>query len=183
MAQIRIDNIAKKIEIDGVSHSVAMGDFPIDIALVKFNMATRTGSIYYQNAPNQPVAIGASRFMAFGKFVNRWHAMQSPVVLSPDEIKSAAIDQINATREKALAGGLSWNGKIWHTDMVFQAQITAYVSAYGTGLLAPTSTVTIRAKDNTTNVLNRAQLFALAGALMTFVGQTFEASWAAKDAL
>lgn len=183
MSEIVINNVNQTITINGVVHPVDMTDFPSEISAVRYNTASRTGVITYQDASRQPEHIGAVRFFTFGKFINRWKAVDSPVVLTPAEIKAAAIDQINATREQVLAGGLTWNGKQWHTDTVFQSQLTAYVSAYGTGLLAPTATVTIRAKDNSTNVLNRAELFQLAGALMTFVGQVFSASWAAKDAL
>lgn len=183
MNNIIIDNIAKTLSIDGVIHSIDMTDFPQEISTVKYNAAYRSGLVSYIDASKEPIHIGATKFFSFGKFINRWKAINEPTVLSPAEIKSATIDQINALREQTLAGGLSWNGKQWHTDTIFQAQITAYVSAYGTGLLSPAATVTIRAMDNTTNVLTRTQLFTLAGALMTFVGQAFAASWAAKDAL
>lgn len=183
MADIVINNIAKTVAIDGISHVIDMSDFPAEISTVTYNTASRSGLIAYIDLSKEFTSIGATRFFSFGKFINRWKAIDSPVVLTPEEIKAAAIDQINSTREQVLAGGLTWNGKQWHTDTVFQAQVTAYVSAYGTGLLAPAATVTIRAKDNSTNVLTRTQLFQLAGTLMTFVGQAFSASWAAKDAL
>lgn len=183
MASINIDNIAKTVTIDGVSHVIDMSDFPQEISTVQYNTASRSGLISYSDTSREFTHIGATKFFSFGKYINRWKALNDPVVLSPAEIKAATIDQINAAREQTLAGGLNWNGKQWHTDTIFQAQITAYVSAYGTGLLEPTATVVIRAMDNTTNVLNRTQLFTLAGALMTFVGQAFAASWAAKDAL
>lgn len=183
MTDINIDNVNQTISINGVVHAIDMSDFPGEISTVIYNTASRAGVIAYKDSAREFTHIGATRFFTFGKFINRWKAVDSPVVLTPEEIKAAAIDQINSTREQVLAGGLTWNGKQWHTDTVFQAQVTAYVSAYGTGLLAPAATVTIRAKDNSTNVLTRTQLFQLAGALMTFVGQAFSDSWAAKDAL
>lgn len=181
MANVLINKLTGIIEIDGVSHAVDLSDLDTDIEQVTFKTDTRTGTIVYSNG--EVSQIGMTRYFAFGKFVNRWKALQAPIVISDEEQKLIMIDQINSQRESTLAEGLLWNGKRWHTDTVFQSQVTAYVSAYGTGLLAPTATVQIRGLDNSNNTLTRLELFQLAGALMIFVGSAFAASWAAKDAL
>jgi hypothetical protein len=179
--KIIINKLTGQVEIDEVAHTVDLSTISPVIRNIVYSTDNKSGTINYTD--DSQVGIGAAKFSSFGQYVSAWHAIQNPVVLSPAEIRQVQIDEINRQRELALSSGFIWNGKRWHTDTIFQAQITAYVSAYGTGLLAPAATVQIRGMDNSNNVLSRTELFALAGALMTFVGTTFAASWGAKDAL
>lgn len=94
--------------------------------------------------------------------------------------RKAAID---AQRDATLDAGVMWDGKIWHADSTFQAQLTAFIGAFTGGLLPAQATVTIRSMDNVNNVLTLDQLKALALTVMAFVQTTYAASWAAKDAL
>ena len=97
--------------------------------------------------------------------------------------KIQAREQITNHLLDVLASGVEWNGTLWHCDHVFQAQLTAFVSAFSSGLLPPAYLVTIRARDNTMHALSLDQLKQLAMSIMGHVQAAYAASWAAKDAL
>jgi hypothetical protein len=97
--------------------------------------------------------------------------------------KSADVLSIEAERDRDLNGGVEWSGRMWHTDAVFQSQLTAYLAAFREGLIPANATVEVRSKDNTVNHLSRADLLQLAGTVMVYVQGVYKRSWARKDAL
>jgi hypothetical protein len=97
--------------------------------------------------------------------------------------KLATIEQIKRERDKALAGGLLWQGKEWHLDDTFQQHLTGLIAAFATGVLPPTATVPIRTRANTIEQLTYDQLKALATAVLSRVQEIWAESWAKKDAL
>jgi len=101
----------------------------------------------------------------------------------PPKTREQRITEIDAQRDATFAAGLTFNDQLYHTDALFQSQLQAFVLAWQVGVLAPTATVAIRLKDNKTVQMTRAEVTALAAALMQFVQDTYAASWAAKDSL
>lgn len=101
-------------------------------------------------------------------------------LLFPRTVRVAAIE---AERDGALLAGVSWDGKAWHLDQVFQAQVSGLVVAFEAGILPGNATVPIRTRANTVEQLDYTQLKQLAGAVLVRVQQIWAASWAAKDAL
>jgi len=91
--------------------------------------------------------------------------------------------QIDQQRDLKLRSGFPWNGMTFHCDPTFQSQLQAFLLAWQVGMLAPTATVAIRRHDNVTVQMTRAEVAALAGALMAYVQSVYAESWAAKDAL
>lgn len=117
----------------------------------------------------------------------------SVVYLSDGEIAAAAlasaaaaaerrIPLIEAARDAKLLEGVTWNGKDWHIDQVFQAHITGLVAAFAAGILPPGAKVGIRTRANVVEQLDFAQIKALAGAVLLRVQAIWAESWAAKDA-
>ena len=88
---------------------------------------------------------------------------------------------IEAQRDAALLAGVAWNGRNWHLDPTFQAQLTALLTANALGLVA--GPVSIRTRDNEIVQLDIAQLKTLAATVLQRVQQIYAESWAAKDAL
>lgn len=101
------------------------------------------------------------------------------VLPTAEQIK-AEIDQ---QRDAALDAGFIHGGHLYHCDPTFQSQLQAFMLAWVVSMLAPTATVQIRRKDNTTVSMTQAEVGYLAGALMEHVQGIYSASWAAKDAL
>lgn len=180
MANLFLDRATATMTVDGVSQIIDVSDLSPDIVSIQYNTVSRIGNVVHVSGDR---AIGGIQYTPYHKYYMRWNALQNPIVMTPEEIKQVAVSEINAVRENSLAAGFTWNSKLWHTDTIFQAQITAYVSAYLSGLLAPTDTVEIRSKDNFVNTLTQLELLQLAGALMLYVGAVYKASWEAKDAL
>lgn len=100
-----------------------------------------------------------------------------------DAVKARARLAIEVEQDRQLTLGVSWNGKQWHADPVFQAQLTALISAHNANMLQPNDTVPVRGRDDSNNLLNLADLKALAAVVMAYVQQVYTESWAAKDAL
>lgn len=114
------------------------------------------------------------------------NSLSDPAVLEQRkalESKRAAIEQIERERDKAMAGGLLWNGKEWHLDATFQMHLIGLIGAFATGVLPPTATVPIRTRANTVEQLGYEELKALAAAVLTRVQEIWAESWAKKDAL
>lgn len=107
----------------------------------------------------------------------------TPPQLTPEQIKAAAIKQIDNQRDIALTAGFMFNGQLYHCDPIFQTQVQAYLAAWREGIIAELDTVSIRRKDNVTIQMTKVELLALAAALMTHVQVIYAQSWAAKDAL
>jgi hypothetical protein len=91
--------------------------------------------------------------------------------------RAAAIDQ---QRDEKLALGLSFNGRVWYTDPTFTTHVQAFLTAFSEGILPPGATVPVRGKDKVIYRLTRAELQALAGALMTYVQGVYQWSWDQK---
>lgn len=91
--------------------------------------------------------------------------------------------EIEAARDATLAGGVTWSGRQWYADTVFQQQIAAYLQAFIVGILPAAATVGIRSMDKTVYQLTQLELVELAGTLMQFVQQAYVTSWAAKAAI
>lgn len=100
--------------------------------------------------------------------------------LDPTVAQRAAIE---AERDQRLLAGVEWDGDRWHTDAGFQKDLTAFVVAFGSGILPATAKVGVRTTTNTTRQLDKAQVTALAGAVMQYVQGVFNWSWAEKDKL
>jgi hypothetical protein len=85
---------------------------------------------------------------------------------------------------KYLKGdGCTHAGHTYHCDETFQSQVQGYLAAWREGILPEGASVPMRRRDNTTAQMTRAEVTALAGALLVHVQGIWAASWAAKDAL
>lgn len=91
--------------------------------------------------------------------------------------------EIERQRDAQLAAGFAHAGHAYHCDETFQAQVQGYLAAWREGILPEGVSVPIRRRDNTTAQMTRAEVVALAGALLSHVQGIWAASWAAKDAL
>lgn len=91
--------------------------------------------------------------------------------------------EIEQQRDIAIGAGVTWNGRTWYADAAFQQQLAAYLQAFSEGILSPTATVGIRAKDKIVYDIGRDDLRQLAAAVLAFVQQAFAASWVAKAAI
>jgi hypothetical protein len=107
----------------------------------------------------------------------------TPPTIPAGEQRAATIREIEAVRDAKLAAGVEWNGYLWQTDALFQAQLTGIVGAYTAGILPASAQMGIRTKDNQTVQLDGAQIKTLAGTVLAYVQGVFAESWAAKDAL
>lgn len=147
----------------------------------------------YEREPNFPATDqqpDAARYTVFPAFLGRSVIVDAvggePTTADVDGVlnpRSARVRQIEEERDKALAGGLFWNGKEWHLDATFQQHLTGLIAAFATGVLPPTATVPIRTRANTIEQLTYDQLKALAAAVLSRVQEIWAESWAKKDAL
>lgn len=110
-------------------------------------------------------------------------SIDTPIPPPPPPTKAEKLAAINAARDKALSAGFTHAGHSYHCDAIFQSQLQAFVLAWQQGILAPTATVAIRRKDNTTSQMGQADVLSLTWALMAHVQGIYVASWAEKDAL
>lgn len=101
----------------------------------------------------------------------------------PPKTREQRIAEIEAQRDALLAAGFWFNGQLFHADPIFQSQLQAFLLAWNIGLLDAAATVAIRRKDDVTVQMGRAEVTALAAALMQHVQGIYAQSWAAKDAL
>lgn len=104
-------------------------------------------------------------------------------IVMAEEVKKRARAAIDAERDATIAAGVTWNNKQWHSDPIFQTQLTAFIASFEAGLLASEAMVSIRTRNNTVEQLTYTQLKQLAGAVMTAVQTAYAISWAKKDAL
>lgn len=91
--------------------------------------------------------------------------------------------EVEADRDKKIADGVTWNGIVWYADSTCQQQISAFLQAYTEGLISPGALTPIRAKDKSVQMLSRADLRALAGAMLAYVQGVWSWSWAQKSGL
>lgn len=122
-----------------------------------------------QTAASPPPALGEWRFVG-----GMWRVFESV------EYRSLVIDQ---QRDTTINAGAMWSGRLWYADAGFEQRLAAYIQAFSEGLLSPTATVGIRAKDKVVYDMGRDDLRQLAGAVMLCVQQAFTASWEAKAAI
>ena len=90
---------------------------------------------------------------------------------------------VESEREKALDAGVEWNGKKWYADTVFQVQLTAYITAFVSGVVKPDHTVMVRATDKTVHNLTFDDLKSLASVLLSHVQSEYVKSWSKKGAV
>ena len=91
--------------------------------------------------------------------------------------------EVEMARDKRIADGVTWNGIVWYADAACQQQIAAFLQAYAEGLITPGALTPIRAKDKSVQMLSRADLRALAGAILAYVQGVWDWSWTQKAAL
>jgi len=92
-------------------------------------------------------------------------------------------DEIDQARELALAGGVLWQNRRYPLDNIFQLHLTAMISAYNAGVIAPDATQKIRTKNNEIVALTSDELKALAGTVLAEVQAIYQQCWSEKDAL
>jgi hypothetical protein len=95
--------------------------------------------------------------------------------------RHVAKQDIEGARDTTLDNGVTWNGKRWYADQVFQNQITSYIVGFLCGVLQPGATVPVRAMDKTVNQLTFDDLKALSPVLMAHVQQAYGGSWVEKS--
>lgn len=107
---------------------------------------------------------------------------KDPAVIEAER-KARAYSEANAVREAELNAGFLHNGKRYHCDPVFQGQIVGFIAAYREGILPDAYLASIRTHANVNTLMSRAELLAMAGAMMAHVQGIYARSWAVKDAL
>lgn len=138
---------------------------------------------YMGNVPAQLCALIASS--APSGYLTLWDDTNKVWVdeRTTEQVREDAIRQINFQRDAALMAGFTFSGQTFHCDPVFQSQIQSYLLAWNEGLIDINSTVTIRRKDNVTVQMTKAEVLAMAAAMIAHVEAIYAQSWAAKDAL
>jgi len=97
------------------------------------------------------------------------------------ESRARELRVINDGKSMALESGVVYDGHLYHSDLIFQCQLQAFILAWLTGTIAPTAAATIRRKDGVSVQMKREEVSALAGALLAYVQGVYVASWQAKD--
>jgi len=111
------------------------------------------------------------------------HFCPAQALTDAEKAQFGVFDFAYAALAATLNNGFTRNAVLWHCDETFQSQVQGYVLAYTAGVLPDTATVPIRAKDNTTHLMPKADLIAFAGALLAYVQAAYAICWATKDAL
>lgn len=105
----------------------------------------------------------------------------------PEPVDSPSLEQLSAAidkeRDQRLSAGVDWDGRHWYSDEVFQGQVTARISAWNAGIIAPDATKDVRAMDGSIYQLTFDQHKALAVALMSYVESVYGWSWIEKAKL
>lgn len=109
-------------------------------------------------------------------------AGNTPLPADPPSVDEQRAE-IERLRDAQLAAGFTYAGHAYHCDETFQSQVQGYLAAWREGILPEGVSVPMRRRDNTTAQMTRAEVAALAGALLSHVQGIWAASWAAKDAL
>ena len=107
--------------------------------------------------------------------------LANPEPLTIEEERAAAIVAINESREVDLLAGVVVDGKRYHTDDRFLAELLGLVLGYQAGIYSGAQA--IRTMDNQIVQLGVSQITALAAAVGEHRKAVYAASWAAKDAL
>jgi hypothetical protein len=109
----------------------------------------------------------------------RWNGSAWAKYTPPEQ----RVQEIELARDTAIGAGVTWSGRRWYADPLFQSHLVALLAAYTEGILQPTDTVSVRSMDKVVYQLTRAEVRQLAGIVLAFVQQQFVASWAAKAAI
>jgi hypothetical protein len=91
--------------------------------------------------------------------------------------------QMELDRDARIDAGVSWSGRVWYADPMFQQQLAAYMQAFTEGILPEGSTVDIRSRDKVVYQLGREELRELSAAVLMFVQAEFAKCWALKAAI
>lgn len=129
MTKILIDNIHQTIGIDGVIHAIDMSDFPIEISTVAYNTHSRSGVITYKDSAREVEYIGVTRFFAFGKFINRWKAVNDPITLTLAELKKEKLDYLNNSCTDDISSGFYSNAlgasRVYFSSLIDQQNLVS----------------------------------------------------------
>lgn len=103
------------------------------------------------------------------------------ITIDPSKAAERQRVLINRERDDSLVGGVTLNGKQYHTDDRFLTELLGMILGYQAGVY--TGTQDIRTRDNEIVAMNAAQIIELASAVGAHRRAVYAASWAAKDAL
>lgn len=107
--------------------------------------------------------------------------LADPPAPSAAQVRAAAVETINATRDADLVAGVVVDGKRYHTDDRFLTELLGMLLGYQVGVYSGSQA--IRTMDNQIEQLDLAQITALAASVGAHRKAVYSASWAAKDAL
>ncbi len=129
MTSIIIDNTNHTVSLDGVTHAIDMSDFPVEISTVAYNAASRSGVITYKDSAREVEYIGVTRFFAFGKFINRWKAVNNPITLTLAELKKEKLDYLNNSCTDDIGSGFYSNAlgasRVYFSSRIDQQNLVA----------------------------------------------------------
>jgi hypothetical protein len=107
--------------------------------------------------------------------------LAEPEPLNAAQVRAAAVETINTSRDADLVAGVMVDGKRYHTDDRFLTELLGMLLGYQAGVYSGLQS--IRTMDNQIEQLDQAQITALAAAVGAHRKAVYAASWAAKDAL
>jgi hypothetical protein len=102
---------------------------------------------------------------------------------APEQLKAGKIADIHKLRSDKLQGAVVCGEYSYPCDAIFQQQLTAFLTAWDHGILAPLATVSVRTFDDQVILHTKEEVTAIAAVVLTYVQQVYKDSWLAKDNL